>query len=65
MKNNNNLKTTIDSYLRDKSPEDGKLRTFIDFSNWKRHKLPNIITGKSNAGNRSELSDVIKKHLSI
>ena len=61
---NTSLKDTIDSYLRDKAPEDGKLRTFSDFTNWKRLKLPNIISGKPNAGNRAELSDVIKKALS-
>jgi hypothetical protein len=61
---NTSLKDTINSYLRDKAPEDGKLRTFSDFTNWKRLKLPNIISGKPNAGNRSELSVAIKKHLS-
>ena len=60
---NNTLKNTIDSYLREKDPLEKKKgraprdnRSFSDFMN--------IISGKKNVGNRLELANIIKKHLS-
>tara|TARA_B100000745_G_scaffold262561_1_gene186743 strand:- start:1188 stop:2723 length:1536 start_codon:yes stop_codon:yes gene_type:complete len=60
---NNTLKNTIDSYLREKEPLEKKKgraprdnRSFSDFMN--------IISGKKNVGNRLELANIIKKHLS-